>query len=148
VYVPDQDGQFNLELEGNLTAYTSTLVVEGPTASGLSISTGFPSAARLGGQSFSSTPSLASAAGHGVPILQSVVEAPTSLIKITKAKMSITRKGGKPDFQCVEQMCVELNDSTANISQVCESVRGQWGPDYTVVSTEGIEIEDSLATQC
>jgi len=72
-----------LEEEGNLTAY-STLVVEGPTASGLNIMTGFPSVAEhLGGQSFSSMPIPASAADHGAPIFQSMVaskKAPASLI--------------------------------------------------------------------
>ena len=109
------------------------------------------SAARSREQSISSTPLPGSAAGHGPPIFRSVVaskKAPASLIKIMKAKMSVTRKGGKPEFQCTGQMYVELTDSTANIGQVCEYVRGQWGSDYTVVSTEGVEIEDSLATQC
>jgi len=65
-----------------------------------------------------------------------------------KAKMSIIRKDGKPEFQCIRQMYIKLTDSMANIGQVCKSMCGQWWSDYMVVSTEGVEIEVSLATQC
>ena len=146
VYFPDQDGQFNLQ-DNNITPY-STLVVEGPTASGLNLRMGFSSVARAGGQSVSSTsqqqsqiPSPLPSAGHGSPMFRSVVaprKAPVSLIKIIKAKMTAAKKGGKPDFQCIGQMYIELTDATANVGQVCEAVRGQWGTEYTVVSVEGL----------
>ena len=61
--------------------------------------------------------------------------------------MTATKKGGKPDFQCTGQMYIELSDATANVGQVCEAVRGQWGSEYMVVSVEGLEIDDTLATQ-
>lgn len=154
VYFPDQNGQFNFQ-ESSLTPY-STLVVEGPTAAGSNMRMGFPSVTRAGGQSLSSTPSqqqvagFLSVAGHGPPMFRSVIapkKAAVSLIKIIKAKMSATKKGGKPDFQCTGQMYIELTDATANVGQVCENVRRQWGSEYTVVSTEGLEIDDSSATQ-
>ena len=62
--------------------------------------------------------------------------------------MSVSSKrGGKPDFTYTGQLYIELTESTANVAQVCEAVRRQWGTEYTVVSTEGLEIDDSLATQ-
>ena len=159
VYFPDQDGQFNLE-DSDLTPY-STLVVEGPTAVGLNMRMGFSSVTRTGGQSISSTPAASSsqqqsplppaAAGHGPPTFRSVIaprKVPASLIKIMKANMAAAKKpGGKPDFQCTGQMYIELTEPTANVGQVCEAVRRQWGSEYTVVSVEGLEIDDTLATQ-
>ena len=153
---PDDTGRFILLRE--VTLY-STLLVEGPTASGLNMRIGFQSAASrhtTTGQSVSSTPlqqTLSAASGHpGPPIFRSVVAsrkpAPI-LIKIMKAKMSLSnsKRGGKPDFACTGQLYIELTESTANVTQVCEAVRRQWGTEYTVVSTEGLEIDDSLATQ-
>ena len=57
------------------------------------------------------------------------------------------KPGGKPEFQCTGQMYIELTDTTANVGQVCEAVRRQWGSEYTIVSVEGLEIDDTLATQ-
>ena len=57
------------------------------------------------------------------------------------------KTGGKPEFQCTGQMYIELTDTTANVGQVCEAVRRQWGSEYTIVSVEGVEIDDSSATQ-
>ena len=70
---------------------------------------------------------------------------PATLIKIMKAKISPVKKGGKPDFQCTGQMYIELTNATANVGEVCEAVRRQWGSTYTVVSTEGLEIDDTDA---
>ena len=154
VYFPEQDGQFSDLRDSNITPY-STLVVEGPTASGLNMRMGFSSFARAGGQSVSSTVASSSlpssSVGHGPPMFRSVVapkKVPTSLIKIMKAKMTLTaKKGGKPEFQCTGQMYVELTDATASVGHICEAVREQWGSEYVVVSVEGLEIEDTLATQ-
>ena len=162
VYFPDQDSQFNLQ-DSDVSPY-SALVVEGPTASGLNMRVGF-SSGRTGGQSISSTPAASSsqhqsplpsasssaAAGHGPPTFRSVIaprKVPASLIKIMKANMIAAKKtGGKPEFQCTGQMYIELTDTTANVGQVCEAVRRQWGSEYTIVSVEGVEIDDSSATQ-
>ena len=103
LYFPDQDGHFNLE--ANSIAPYSTLVVEGPTASGLNMSMGYSSTVRTAGglpaqQSlFAASPS--SSAGHGPPILRSVVapkKPSATLIKIMKAKMSPAKKGGSQTF--------------------------------------------------
>ena len=155
VYFPDQDGQFNLQ-DTTLTPY-STLVVEGPTASGLNMRMGFSPAIRAGVQSSLSAPQqsqhaspLIGRGGPPPPMFRSVVaskKAPVTLIKVMKAKMSAAKKGGKPDFQCTGQMYIELTDVTANVGQVCEAVRSQWGSEYTVVSVEGLEIDDTMATQ-
>ena len=163
VYFPDQGGQFNLQ-DSDVGPY-STLVVEGPTASGLNMRMGFLSSTRTRGKSISSTPAASSsqqqlplpsasssaADGHGPPMFCSVIaprKVPASLIKIMKVNMTAAKKpGGKPEFQCTGQMYIELTDTTANVGQVCEAVRRQWGFVYMVVSVEGLEIDDTLAMQ-
>lgn len=155
VYFPDPEGNFNLE--DNRITPCSTLVVEGPTASGLNMRMGFspttdPAAPGTSSSSFT-TPRqsvLPQQQSVGPPMFRSVVapkKAPVTLIKIMKAKMSVAKKGGKPDFQCTGQMYIELSLATANVGHVCEVVRKQWGSDYTVVSVEGLEIDDTSATQ-
>jgi len=65
-----------------------------------------------------------------------------------KAKMTAgKRKGSKPNFTYTGQTYLELTETTATIAHVCEQVQKQWGSEYTVVSNEGLEIEDCLATQ-
>ena len=131
------------------------MIVEGPTASGLNMRMGYSPFARAGGQQSVSSISPTSplpftSASHGPPIFHCVVapkKTPASLIKIMKAKMTTAKRGGKPDFQCIGQMYLELTEAVANVGHVREAVRGQWGSEYTVLSVEGLEIDNSLATQ-
>lgn len=142
VYLPEQNGDFKFE---QLRPYT-TLMVEGPT-----ISPGFNMRA-----GFSSTPGRSQQANTHMqsslppaPMFRSVIASKkiTFSLKVLKARMILTRKGKKPDFETIGQMYVDLTDSTANITHVRGKVQEQWGAEYTIVSTEGLEIEDSSATQ-
>jgi len=152
-FFPNDIGQFTLQ---EITPY-STLLVEGPTTSGLNLRMGFQSSIQHTGTSQSIGSTLqqqATGSCHpGPPMFRSVVASrkpAVTLIKIMKAKMSPSNSkiGGKPDFTCTGQLyIIELTESTANVTQVCEAVHRQWGTEYTVVSTEGLEIDDSLATQ-
>ena len=55
-------------------------------------------------------------------------------LKVVKA--TVTKKGrGKPDFQPISQM------------YILGVIRKRWGAEYTLVTTDGIELEDSPATQ-
>jgi len=65
-----------------------------------------------------------------------------------KASMATpTKRGGKPSFVCTGQTYLELSNTTANKNYVSEAIRKQWG-DHTIISTEGLEIEDCVAMQC
>ena len=61
--------------------------------------------------------------------------------------MILSRKNKKPDFETIGQMYVEVTETTANVVNIKQTVRDQWGDEYTIVTTEGLEIEDSSATQ-
>ena len=54
---------------------------------------------------------------------------------------------GKPEFQAVSQTYVELTEATANVDHILGVISSRWGPEYTLVTNDGLEIEDSTATQ-
>jgi len=85
------------------------------------------------------------------PYFRSVVSTkkqPEHLVKIVKAKMTAaTKRGGKPSFTFTGQTYLKLTETTANVANVCEEIQKQWGSEYTMVSTDGLEIEDCSATQ-
>ena len=130
-FAETEDEHFNLQ---NVPPYV-TLVVEGPTVSGFT--------ARGRGQSvIPATPLL-------VPIYRSVTASKklTISIKVVKAQMYFSKKGVKPEFLSLNQMYIDLNESNANVSHVSEVVKKQWGSEYIIVTTNGLEIDDSPATQ-
>ena len=78
-------------------------------------------------------------------MFKSVIASNFSL-KVLKDRMAFTRKGKKPYFETIGEMYVDLTDSTANIDHLRGKVQEQCDSEYTIVSTEGLEIEDSSAT--
>ena len=156
VYFSDQVGSFDLH---SLSPYC-TLIVEGPTNTGRAMTSSIMASTARG---LSSVP----AAAHGSsqnslgvsvaaqsaslpPYFRSVTAAkkPVHLVKVVKAKMTAsTKKGGKPDFTSTGQTYLPLTESTATVANVCDQVKRQWGTEYTVVSSDGLEIEDCVATQ-
>lgn len=139
VYLPEQNGDFKLDQIGPYTA----LVVEGPT-----LSPGFNMRAGLSSTSGRSQQAMQSSLPPA-PMFRSVIASKkvTFSLKVLKARMVMTRKGKKPEFETTGQMYVDLTDSTANISHIRGKIQEQWGAEYTIVTTEGLEIEDSSATQ-
>ena len=53
----------------------------------------------------------------------------------------------KPTFQPLGQMYVDLNDFNANLQYIHGCVLNQWGDEYTIATNDGLELEDSPATQ-
>ena len=139
VCLPEQNGDFNLDQIGPYT----TLVVEGPTA-GFSMRAGMVSSTSGRSQQTHMQSSLPPA-----PMFRSVIASKkiTFSLKVLKARMIQTRKGKKPEFETTGQMYVDLTDATANITHIRGKIQEQWGAEYTIVSNEGLEIEDSSATQ-
>ena len=137
-YFPNDDGSFDLS---NNTSF-STLMVEGPVIS---------SANSRGGNlprpsvTVNSTP-------YNLPpppSFRSVVtprRAQSFSLKIVKAKLT-TNSGRKPTFQPLSQTYIELVESTANLDHILSILQRRWGAGYTIVTNDGIELEDSPATQ-
>ena len=120
----------------------TTLIVEGPIQSG-----SLPRfLSRSSSVTVSSTPS--PTVSH-VPSFRSVTaprRIPTFNLKIFKARMTKTNKR-KPEFESISQTYIELVDSTANLEHIKGVVHKRWGTQYTLVTSNGIELEDSPATQ-
>ena len=69
-------------------------------------------------------------------------------LKIVKARISSKPKGNsKPVFQPLGQMYVDITDSTANLQYIHGCIQNQWGDEFTIATNDGLELEDSPATQ-
>ena len=136
-YFPQPNGSFNV------TSF-ATLNVEGPAQSGPLPRSSLP---RLSSAvTVSSTPP---ASPLPTPLFRSVTaprRTPSFNLKILKAKLTKTSKH-KPDFELFSQTYIELVDSTANLEYIKGVVQRRWGTGYTLVTSDGIELEDSPATQ-
>ena len=157
VYLPDESGQFDLS---DLTLHCTLIVV------GVTISAGFArsdssstpqraSASLIQGATTSATAisnsSVSAVTTPPPPFFRSVVASKKILcsatIKIMQARLRF--KKNRPDFQCFNQLHVQITESTATVKAISEAVQNQLGLNYTVtiVTTEGFEILDSPATR-
>ena len=66
--------------------------------------------------------------------------------QIINATMKLKKKG-KPDFFPQSQMHLDITNQTANLKYILEKIKVEWGEDYVIVTNNGIELEDSPATQ-
>ena len=67
-------------------------------------------------------------------------------LKVVKAEMTKHAKG-KVAFQPVNQTYIDLVESTANVEYILTLVQRRWGEDYIIVTNDGLQLEDSPATQ-
>lgn len=58
-----------------------------------------------------------------------------------------TSRNGKVDFIQEAQMHLDITQSTANVKHILDEVQQQWGEDYTLVTIDGLELEDCEGTQ-
>ena len=65
--------------------------------------------------------------------------------KVVKATVQRPRRG-KPEFQLTSQTYMEVTKATANVEHIL-GIISWWGPEYTLVTNSGLEIEASTATQ-
>lgn len=89
-----------------------------------------------------------SATSSGSPLFRSVIapkRVPSFNLKVVKAKMF--KNGRKTEFQPIHQTFIELVDSTANVEHILAIIRRRWGPDYILVTQDGLPLEDAPATQ-
>lgn len=65
--------------------------------------------------------------------------------KIVKAEKKMS--GGKVEFIAQEATYVELKPATANVKYILNYIQKIWGPDYIIVSNDGLQIHDCPATK-
>jgi len=54
---------------------------------------------------------------------------------------------GRVEFKPVSQCFIDVNESTANVMYLNHAIKEKWGSEYTLVSSDGLRIEDSSGTQ-
>ena len=70
---------------------------------------------------------------------------PSFSLKVIKA--DVHRIGKKIDFQPQSQTFIDLVDSTANVEHILGVVQRRRGSDYMLVTQDGLQLEESPATQ-
>ena len=132
-----------------------SLIVEGTTLPRSSLPRSGSAASY--GTALSSTPntslnassSSALPSASSPPLFRSVIasrKSPSSFnLKVVKAEMK--RNGRKIEFKPKQQTFIEIVETTANVEHILGVVRRRWGPDYVMVTQDGLEVEDAPATQ-
>jgi hypothetical protein len=127
-YFPEDD---NFDLDDVVSF--STLIVEGPPLSSLP-----PPRSRV---TISSTSPTATPS----PSFRSVT-APkrTSSFGLKVVKAKIIKNGRRnPEFKPICQTYIDIVESTANLTYILDVIHQRWGPEYTLVTSDGIELEES-----
>lgn len=143
-FFPMENGCFNL-LELGVSSYTN-LIVEGRTAVQTPASSLASRLRSASGVTVCSTPTTSLPS----PSFRSFIPQRKSSfsLKIVKARISSKHKGNsKPAFQPIGQMYVDITDSTANLQYIHACIQNQWGDEFTIATNDGLELEDSPATQ-
>ena len=133
-YFPDTSGtSFDLPLEVGLTM--PSMVVQGqpnqaPNTSNMTtVATPGPSSGPSSRPPFTARRSV-----------------PSVSVKVVQATMS-RLASGKPTFNKIGQTYIDVTDATASVSYVKHIMRQRWGAEYTLVTLDGLELEDSSGTQ-
>lgn len=90
----------------------------------------------------------ASAAVSSSLLFQSVIasrKTPSAFnLKVIKAQM--VRNGRKVEFKGKNQTFIGIVEITANVEYILKVVERRWGPDNILVTQDGLQLEDALAT--
>ena len=86
-------------------------------------------------------------ASHGRPMFHSVSSRKTGTrVKVVRAHLSYAHNG-RPVFNNVDVIFVDVHEDNADVPTMLRSVREQFGPDYVIVSNDGLEIKDGPGTR-
>ena len=68
-------------------------------------------------------------------------------VKVVQARMKKSQSG-KAEFTCLNQMFVNVTESTASICcHISNVIQERWGYDHTLVTSDGLKVDDSAGTQ-
>ena len=54
---------------------------------------------------------------------------------------------GKPEFNNLSQLFVDITEATANVKYILSVVQKKWGSEYSIVTADGLHLEDCSGTQ-
>ena len=67
-------------------------------------------------------------------------------IKIVQATLKWL-SNGKPEFNHLGQLFVDITEATANVHYILSVVQKKWGRDYNIVTADGLQLDDCSGTQ-
>lgn len=139
-FFPESDGSFNVQA---IVALSGSMKVEGvpreeaPRSQGQAVQ---HLAQTLVPSTTPPAPIFRSVVAHRRPGGQSVS------VKVVQARLSFT-VAGKPTFEKLGQMFVEIGEGTANVAYILSVARAEFGANHTLVTNDGLELHDSAGTQ-
>lgn len=68
-------------------------------------------------------------------------------LKVVQARITHISDKGRPNFKMEGQTFIELCEKTPNVGYVLTWVQREFGPGYTIVTLDGLEVKDSSGTQ-
>ena len=140
IYIPNESGSFDLD---------TSAIAYGVRVNGVSATT--PKSQLLqtspSGSSTSTTVVTPVTASHGKPMFHSVSSRKTGTrVKVVRAHLSYAHNG-RPIFNNVDVIFVDVHEDNADVPTLLRSVREQFGPDYVIASSDGLEIKDGPGTR-
>lgn len=141
IHIPNEDGSFALD---------ASAIAYGVRVNGVSATA--PQSQQQ--QQMQTSPIVSSAtvttpvtASHGRPFFHSVTSRKTGTrVKIVRALLSYANNG-RPNFNNVDVIFVDVHEDNADAPSMLRAVQEQFGPDYTIVSNDGLEIKDGPGTR-
>ena len=92
------------------------------------------------------SPELPSTSGLSHPANISARKNQSCNVKIVQA--SVRRlSSGKLEFSPQNQTFVDVTEATANLHYVSSAVQRKWGQEYTLVTSDGLKVDDSSGTK-
>ena len=128
-----------------------SFTVEGPPSGGTSAAMASPASSRaitLSGLSASS----GNTSTSSTPQFRSVIGKKTSQTSSTRAKLRVVKAAiewgeNKPIFHKLQQIFVEVDESTATVEHVKQQIQKRWGDSYTLVTADGLELDSDSAAE-
>ena len=88
------------------------------------------------------------------PLISPIAKANTRgnfALKITKATLHCNSSASKAkhgiEFQPITQIYVDINEQVANVTYIKVCAQKKWGSEYTIVTSDGVELEDCPGTE-
>ena len=144
IYIPDSSGNFDI------ARHSSN--VHGVTVNGVHLSSAVTGTATQNVSAAVSSTTLSSTAtvtpsGSRPPFFQSV-SSRKNKVKVKFVRSDITYSGnGRPNFTNIDVMFVDLTEDNADLNSMLALVRNEFGPNFTIVGNNGLQIKDSPATR-
>ena len=68
-------------------------------------------------------------------------------LKVIQARIMGRARNGRPSFQVLDQIFLDVAEATANVHHISALVKREFGEDHVVVTADGLEVRDSSGTQ-